>query len=230
MPIEQDPRSEGLRTRADSPYVEVMSFVDLTLLPIRVGLHIADTVLHTVAPESPAPPSELFVVDGMPEGVPAAARRPEPELPAPAGLAVRRGVPAHLWHQPLRRRCPVLDRLPLRRPRRDGSPGKPAERRGAATRHVRLPRRARCPQRRRHLPRRHRPYRHRHLVAGRLEHAARPVCPHRAVHVRHRPRDDNHRRVAGGGGRPLRRHRPRTARFGLWRTADRPHDTRVDTR
>ena len=62
-----------------------MSLVDVALLPIRVGLGIADALLHAVVPESPAPPSELFVVDGMPEGVPAAALRPEPELPAPAG-------------------------------------------------------------------------------------------------------------------------------------------------
>jgi pimeloyl-ACP methyl ester carboxylesterase len=62
-----------------------MSLVDVVLLPIRVGRHIAEAVLHTVAPQSPAPPSELFVVDGMPEGVPPAARRPEPALPAPAG-------------------------------------------------------------------------------------------------------------------------------------------------
>ncbi len=62
-----------------------MSLVDVALLPIRVGRGIADALLQMVVPESPAPPSELFVVDGMPEGVPAAALRPEPELPAPAG-------------------------------------------------------------------------------------------------------------------------------------------------
>jgi pimeloyl-ACP methyl ester carboxylesterase len=62
-----------------------MSLVDLALLPIRVGLHVADAMLQTVAPPSPAPPSELVVVDGMPEGVPAAALRPEPALPTPAG-------------------------------------------------------------------------------------------------------------------------------------------------
>src|SRR6476661_10190317 len=62
-----------------------MSLLDIALMPIRVGLGIADAVLHAVTPESPAPPSELFVVDGMPEGVPLAALRPEPELPAPAG-------------------------------------------------------------------------------------------------------------------------------------------------
>src|SRR6185437_4520421 len=62
-----------------------MSLVDLALLPIRVGLGVAHTVLHAVTPASPAPPSELVVIDGMPEGVPAAALRPEPALPAPAG-------------------------------------------------------------------------------------------------------------------------------------------------
>ena len=62
-----------------------MSLIDLALMPIRVGLGITDAVLHAVTPASPAPPSELLVVDGMPEGVPAAARRPEPALPAPAG-------------------------------------------------------------------------------------------------------------------------------------------------
>jgi hypothetical protein len=49
-----------------------MSLVDIALLPIRVGLHVADAVLQTIAPPSPAPPSELVVVDGMPEGVPPA--------------------------------------------------------------------------------------------------------------------------------------------------------------
>jgi hypothetical protein len=62
-----------------------MSLVDLALLPIRVGLGVVDAVLHAATPASPAPPSELLVVDGMPEGVPAAALRPEPALPAPAG-------------------------------------------------------------------------------------------------------------------------------------------------
>jgi hypothetical protein len=61
-----------------------MSLVDLALLPIRVGLGVADAVLHAVTPASPASPSELVVIDGMPEGVPAAALRPEPALPAPA--------------------------------------------------------------------------------------------------------------------------------------------------
>jgi hypothetical protein len=62
-----------------------MSLVDLALLPIRVGLGAADAVLRAVTPASPAPPPELLVVDGMPEGVPAAALRPEPALPPPAG-------------------------------------------------------------------------------------------------------------------------------------------------
>jgi hypothetical protein len=62
-----------------------MSLVDLALLPIRIGHNLVDTVLRAVSLASPAPPSELVVVDGMPEGVPAAALRPEPELPAPDG-------------------------------------------------------------------------------------------------------------------------------------------------
>ena len=62
-----------------------MSLVDLALLPIRIGRNLVDTVLHAKSLSSPAPPSELVVVDGMPEGVPAAALRPEPELPAPDG-------------------------------------------------------------------------------------------------------------------------------------------------
>jgi pimeloyl-ACP methyl ester carboxylesterase len=61
-----------------------MPILDLTLLPIRFVRHIADVVVHPVAP-APAPPAELVVVDGMPEGVPPAARRPEPQLPVPSG-------------------------------------------------------------------------------------------------------------------------------------------------
>ena len=59
-----------------------VSILDLALLPIRVARHIADAVLHPAAP-APAPPAELVAVDGMPEGVPPAARRPEQQLPAP---------------------------------------------------------------------------------------------------------------------------------------------------
>jgi putative esterase len=62
-----------------------VSILDLTLLPIRIAQHVADAVLHPGPPApAPAPPAELIVVDGMPEGVPPAARRPEPALPAPA--------------------------------------------------------------------------------------------------------------------------------------------------
>ena len=62
-----------------------MSILDLTLLPIRIAQHVADAVLHPSSPAPvPAPPAELIVVDGMPEGVPPAARRPEPQLPAPS--------------------------------------------------------------------------------------------------------------------------------------------------
>lgn len=56
---------------------------DLTLLPLRVARHIAGAVVHTLAP-APAPPAELVVVGGMPEGVPPAALRPEPPLPVPS--------------------------------------------------------------------------------------------------------------------------------------------------
>ncbi len=62
----------------------VSTILDLTLLPIRIARHIADAVVHPTPP-APAPPAELVVVDGMPEGVPRAARRPEPQLPAPSG-------------------------------------------------------------------------------------------------------------------------------------------------
>ncbi|OBF97512.1 peptidase [Mycobacterium sp. 852014-52450_SCH5900713] len=61
-----------------------MSLLDLTLLPIRIARHIADTLVHPAAP-APAPPGELVAVGGMPEGVPPAALRPEPQLPVPSG-------------------------------------------------------------------------------------------------------------------------------------------------
>ncbi|OBH42457.1 prolyl oligopeptidase family serine peptidase [Mycobacterium mantenii] len=62
-----------------------MSILDLTLLPIRIASHIADAVLHPGPPAPvPTPPADLVVVDGMPEGVPPAARRPEPQLPTPS--------------------------------------------------------------------------------------------------------------------------------------------------
>ena len=62
----------------------MVSLLDLALLPIRIARHIADAVVRPEAP-APAPPAGLVVVDGMPEGVPPAARRPEPRLPTPAG-------------------------------------------------------------------------------------------------------------------------------------------------
>ncbi len=65
-----------------------MSILDLSLLPIRIARHVADAVLHATAPApapTPAPSADLIVADGMPEGVPPAARRPEPTLPVPAG-------------------------------------------------------------------------------------------------------------------------------------------------
>lgn len=61
-----------------------MSLLDLTLLPIRIARHIADTLAHPAA-TAPAPPADLVVVDGMPEGVPPAGLRPEPQLPVPWG-------------------------------------------------------------------------------------------------------------------------------------------------
>ncbi|OBI77609.1 alpha/beta hydrolase-fold protein [Mycobacterium sp. E740] len=62
-----------------------MSLIDLALLPVRIGLRAAGSVLKAVAPDTPAPPEDLRVVNGMPEGVPPAALRPEPKLPAPEG-------------------------------------------------------------------------------------------------------------------------------------------------
>ena len=58
--------------------------LDLALLPIRIARHVVDALANTITP-TPAPPGELVVVDGMPEGVPPAARRPELQLPTPAG-------------------------------------------------------------------------------------------------------------------------------------------------
>ncbi|BBZ43863.1 alpha/beta hydrolase-fold protein [Mycobacterium parmense] len=61
-----------------------MSILDLPLLPLRIAREIVHALVHP-APPAPAPAAELLVVDGMPEGVPPAARRPEPGLPAPSG-------------------------------------------------------------------------------------------------------------------------------------------------
>lgn len=60
-----------------------MSILELALIPIRIARHLAEAVLHPPAP-APAPPADLVVVDGMPEGAPPAARRPEQKLPVPA--------------------------------------------------------------------------------------------------------------------------------------------------
>jgi pimeloyl-ACP methyl ester carboxylesterase len=62
----------------------LVSLLDKALLPIRMARQVADAVLHAVTP-GPSPTPELVVVDGLPEGVPPAALRPEPRLPAPAG-------------------------------------------------------------------------------------------------------------------------------------------------
>ncbi len=61
-----------------------MSLINTALLPIRIAHRIADAFLDVVTP-SPVPAGEPVVVGGMPEGVPLAAMRAEPTLPAPAG-------------------------------------------------------------------------------------------------------------------------------------------------
>lgn len=60
-----------------------MSLISTALLPLRVARRVADAVAHALAP-APAVPADLVVIDGMPEGVPPAALRREPALPAPA--------------------------------------------------------------------------------------------------------------------------------------------------
>lgn len=62
-----------------------MSLIDLALLPVRIGVRAAESVLKAVTPQNAATPPDLKVINGMPEGVPAAALRPEPKLPAPDG-------------------------------------------------------------------------------------------------------------------------------------------------
>jgi pimeloyl-ACP methyl ester carboxylesterase len=61
-----------------------VSLINTVLLPIRIACHVADVFVDVVTP-SPVPPGDPVVVDGMPEGVPQAALRAEPKLPAPAG-------------------------------------------------------------------------------------------------------------------------------------------------
>ena len=166
----------------------------------------------------------------MPEGVPAAALRPEPAASGARRMAVRRGVPAHLRHQPLRRRRPVLDRLPLRRPRRAGVPvtsptggapprgtyvypDGPAAGNGADIFRVAVG-----------LTETDTWWR---VDWNTLLDASVPI----ALFTFDTDRGaSTHRPMAGGRRRPLRRHRPRTARLGRGRPADRPHDRRVDTR
>ena len=60
-----------------------MALFDVVFLPFRVARRVVGAVVGAVAPAPVA--GELVVVGGMPEGVPPAALRPEPQLPAPAG-------------------------------------------------------------------------------------------------------------------------------------------------
>lgn len=62
-----------------------MSLIDLALLPVRIGVRAAESLLKAVKPPDAAAPPDLKVINGMPEGVPVAALRPEPKLPAPDG-------------------------------------------------------------------------------------------------------------------------------------------------
>ena len=197
-----------------------MSLIDLALLPIRVGLEVVDAVLQAATPASPAPPSELLVVDGMPEGVPAAALRPEPALPAPAGWPFGEEFPrtcgtsrfaggALFWTDFLYEDhgatgvpvdIPTGGLVPPR-----GTyvyPAGPAARNGADIFRVAVG-----------LTDTHTWWRVDWNAAG-------PVRPDRAVHVRHRPRPSTHRPMARGRRHPLRRHRPGTARLGFGREAD----------
>ena len=66
-----------------SPARRSLGGVSILELPLRIARHIADALTHP-GPPAPAPPADLVVVDGMPEGAPPAARRPEPQLPVPA--------------------------------------------------------------------------------------------------------------------------------------------------
>jgi hypothetical protein len=60
--------------------VSLLGLVDLALLPVRVARQVTGALANAVA----TPVRDLVVIDGMPEGVPEAALRPEPQLPAPA--------------------------------------------------------------------------------------------------------------------------------------------------
>ncbi|HUO39478.1 MAG TPA: prolyl oligopeptidase family serine peptidase [Mycobacterium sp.] len=61
-----------------------MSLLDVALLPMRVARHVATAVANAIITPSPDA-SGLVVINGMPEGVPQAALKPEPVLPVPAG-------------------------------------------------------------------------------------------------------------------------------------------------
>ena len=203
-----------------------MSLFDIALLPFRVGLGVADAVLQAVTPAPPAPPSELVVVDGMPEGVPAAALRPEPELPAPAGWPFGEEFPrtcgtsrfaggALFWTDFLyddHGATGVLVDIPtggLVPPR--GTyvyPAGPAARNGADIFRV---------------------------AVGLTETDTwwrvdwntllDPSVPIALFTFDTDRGQATHRPMAGRGGRPLRRHRPGATRLGCGRAADRPHDT-----
>src|SRR4051794_16215691 len=68
--------------RAERRTLRVVPLLNLALLPVHVARRVANAMLGAVTtPPSPEP----VVVGGMPEGVPPAALRPEPRLPAPAG-------------------------------------------------------------------------------------------------------------------------------------------------
>ena len=58
-----------------------MALLDIVLLPFRTARRVANAVVGAVSPSKST--SELVTVGGMPEGVPRAALRPEPPLPAP---------------------------------------------------------------------------------------------------------------------------------------------------
>jgi pimeloyl-ACP methyl ester carboxylesterase len=59
-----------------------VSLFDIALMPIRAALHATEAVVEALR-QAALPAPELVVVDGLPEGVPHAALRPEPPLPAP---------------------------------------------------------------------------------------------------------------------------------------------------
>jgi pimeloyl-ACP methyl ester carboxylesterase len=60
------------------------SAIDLALLPVRTARRLAGATPNQQSADISSD-AQLVVVGGMPEGVPAAARRPEPQLPSPAG-------------------------------------------------------------------------------------------------------------------------------------------------